>query len=531
MAPIPASPRRSPRRSTIHQLPRRSTIHQSLSPRRSPRKSTLHEFVAQRSGTPDIEVEFHIYQYHVLEAAAVQAALSEATRHLALPRETPGQSQHDSVANSPQPGTSQSQHNGVASASQPGAMEVDSAPPNNEPALADLQNDQDKILEALYQGADGNGNVDMQLISRLMARMIQKQDTLQRSLQGIKESARTTEGNSALPPNPNSGLPRRPFPPEPPVEENWDQSLPYDEPAGRQSRAPRRVLISSIIRKNLLQLLKRANKQTALPPPPPAEIQYPTEENFGIRYDEMEKSIFNRLAAEVVFKRVCKTWEGDALTKEEIADLPGQCKEHIRHLCRTWKKAQREDAEALKKIELKKASAASRRATLYESRLRVIGKFPRALKKHRKLLTRLGVAGTSSDEEDPVIKGQYNINRRPEFSTHVQVIKSKIDLVDSLWCHGPGSKGSCMRNRVPSDNVSTRSLRVEDVQGLPITCMSGAWLREVPAAHRELYRFVPHRYDPSFPDDLLKRGVGRDPYAIILSDDEDEKMMGDNQTS
>ncbi|KAG8697253.1 hypothetical protein FRC09_007976 [Ceratobasidium sp. 395] len=63
MAPTSASPRRSPRHSIAHRS-RHAVTHQSLSPRRSPRKSTLHEFAAERSETPKIEVELHVYRYH-----------------------------------------------------------------------------------------------------------------------------------------------------------------------------------------------------------------------------------------------------------------------------------------------------------------------------------------------------------------------------------------------------------------------------------------------------------------------------------
>ncbi|KAG8769595.1 hypothetical protein FRC12_004851 [Ceratobasidium sp. 428] len=50
--------------ASLRRSPRHSVTHQSLSPRRSPRKSTLHEFAAERSETPEIEVELHVYRYH-----------------------------------------------------------------------------------------------------------------------------------------------------------------------------------------------------------------------------------------------------------------------------------------------------------------------------------------------------------------------------------------------------------------------------------------------------------------------------------
>jgi hypothetical protein len=119
-----------------------------------------------------------------------------------------------------------------------------------------------------------------------------------------------------------------------------------------------------VIRKAILELLKRSDNKQPLPPPPPDEIRHPTAENFGIRWKEMQKSLFNCLAARVVLEHVCENWEGNKLTESKIAELPVQISEHIRYLCRCWKSAQWDDAETLKKTELKKASAASRRATV-----------------------------------------------------------------------------------------------------------------------------------------------------------------------
>ncbi|KAG8778634.1 hypothetical protein FRC12_024879 [Ceratobasidium sp. 428] len=437
----------------------------------------------------------------------VQAALHDATRNLAQPRETPGQSQHDQAGS-------------TAPASQPGNMEID-----HDEVFEGLQSEHDQVLETLYEGG-GDGDVDLKLVCRLMGRLIKKQDVLHRALQGIKESRRP-ENNSSSAPDPKK--PRRPFPSQPPAEETWDQSVPHNDPAGKQAREARRVFISGAIRKTIMQLLKRTDKKQPLPDSPPDEIRYPTENNFGIRWEETHKSIFNRLAADIVFKKVCADWEGDALTPEELKELPAQVSEHVRYLGRTWKTAQHEDAKELKKIQLKKASKASRRATLYESRLKILDRFPRALNMHRMLVTRLGLDGTSSDEEDPVRKGVYLINRRPELSTHVQVLKSKLDLLVKLWIKGPGSKGSQMHVRIPSDNVSTREI---DVTGLPITCMSGEWLRKVPKVQREFYRFILHKYNFRVHEKLFDRGViSRLPNAIVVSDAEDEGKFREESTS
>ncbi|KDN37571.1 hypothetical protein RSAG8_10088, partial [Rhizoctonia solani AG-8 WAC10335] len=175
--------------------------------------------------------------------------------------------------------------------------------------------------------------------------------------------------------------------------------------------------------------------------------------------------------------------------------------EHIRYLCRVWRTAHKEDAEVSRQAALKRASASSRRSTLYASRLKVIDRFPQALGIHRNLVVQLGRGGTSSDEEDPERKGVYLIRRRPELSSKVAVLKSKLDLAYGLYCKGPGSRGSQMHTREPSNLVSQRPMNVE---GLPITCLSG------------------HKYDYRFPDVLLRRNFGRDPHTMEISEDEAE---------
>ncbi|KAG9074889.1 hypothetical protein FS749_013499 [Ceratobasidium sp. UAMH 11750] len=357
--------------------------------------------------------------------------------------------------------------------------------------------------------------------------MLQKQDAICWTLQGIKASRRpAAEGPD---PAPGNQPPPRTSPPQPDKPVNWDQSVPSTEPAGRQHRVARRILICEAICENINKLLKREKKKKdPLPPPPPDEIRYPTIENFGIRWEEMEKSLFNQMAATIVFEQVCKNWQADPLTKSELEELPAMASEHIRYLCRTWKDSQRVDAVDFKKAQLLSASAASRRATvgdvvllpqLYESRLKIIDHFPSALNMHRNLIIWLGIAGTSSDQEDPGRKGVFLIKRRPELSSQGHILKSKLDLAYMLYCKGPGSKGSAMHTREPLDKVSARPLWV---QGLLVTCLSCVWLHTLSKPEREFYQFVRHKYNYAFPDELLKRNFGRDPLAMTGSDDEME---------
>ncbi|KAG8712256.1 hypothetical protein FRC08_014828 [Ceratobasidium sp. 394] len=259
--------------------------------------------------------------------------------------------------------------------------------------------------------------------------------------------------------------------------------------------------------------------------PLPDEIRFPTPQNFGIRWEEKETSLFNSLAANIIADQLSRDWENDPLTKSEQDELPAMAREHIRYLCRIHGDSLKPDAATLKKVRLENAIS-----KLYENRLKVLDRFPNALMKHRNLIVQLGLQGTSSDEEGPGQPGQpkvYWIKRRQELSTRVQVLKSKLDLVYSLYFKGPGSKGSQVHARMPSEKVSKRPLKVE---GLPITCLNRTWLRSLSEPEREFYRFEGHVYDYSFPDELLKQTfVGRNPDSIVLSDEEDANEEEDEE--
>lgn len=131
----------------------------------------------------------------------------------------------------------------------------------------------------------------------------------------------------------------------------------------------------------------------------------------------------------------------------------------------------------------------------------------------------LGTLGTSSDEEDPNERGTYLIKKHPELSSKVKALKQyvatqtlfwpstecwacrKLDLAYGLYFKGPGSKGSQVHRRAPSTKTSSRRLLLE---GLPITCMSRGWLQTLSKPEKECFGFIPHKYDFSFPDEILQ---------------------------
>ncbi|KAG8694697.1 hypothetical protein FRC08_008316 [Ceratobasidium sp. 394] len=441
--------------------------------------------------------------------------MASATRQLAQPRDPVN--------------SSQGQHAHAGSSTQRPPVEET----NHHEALdgAFLQ-EKDEIMQKLYEGnLEDENSPDMRRMYRLVEKVFLKQDAILRRLHqprsapdGANSSSPPESSGSLRPgggPTPNGNRPPRTSPHHPPKKVNWDQNVPCTEQAGRQPRLARRVLIQKEIRLLIMRLL---NVKTNQPPLPlaPVDARFPTIENFGIRWEEKERSIFNMLTANVVVEQLCRTWKHNPLlSKSEQEEMPDMVREHIRYLCRIHNNELKPDAPTLKKVQLKNASASSRRQTvlfkLYESRLKVLDRFPDALMKHRNLIIRLGLQGTSSDEEDPVRPKVYLIKQHKELSSRVQVLKSKLDLVYNLWFKGPGSKGSQMHIRVPSEMVSNRALKLD---GLPITCLNRAWLRSLSDPEREFYGFEGHVYDYSFPDELLKRSVGRTPGEIVVSEDE-----------
>ncbi|KAG9124598.1 hypothetical protein FRC07_010993 [Ceratobasidium sp. 392] len=445
------------------------------------------------------------------ELARASAALAESTRGLAQPRDPTGGS----------------------------SSRTTTEMTNADDALdGACQREQDEIMKNLYEGnLEDENSPDMRQMYCLVEKVFLKQDAI---LRGLRQSRSAPNGGNGLsqPGNgssqpasgtgpsgesgagPSGDKPPRTSPHQPPKKVNWDQGIPSTEAAGRQPRLARRVLIQKEIRLALVGLLKLDTTKPKPPLPlPAAEIRFPTAENFGIRWEEKERSMFNLLAAKLVVEHVCRTWKHAQLTQAEKEELPAMAREHIRYMCRIHLDALKPDAQATKKIQLKNASAASRRQTLYESRLKVLDRFPE-LMKHRNLFIRLGLQGTSSDEEDPNQPKVYLIKRIKELSTRVQILKSKIDKVYILWLKGAGTKGSQMHCRVSSDKVSERLIKVE---GLPVTCLNRAWFRSLSAPEREFYCFEAHVYDYSFPDELLVRViVGRAPDSIVMSEDEAE---------
>ncbi|KAG9125538.1 hypothetical protein FRC07_007212 [Ceratobasidium sp. 392] len=426
----------------------------------------------------------------------------------------PGGSQQNPTQSNPsQPPkpSSQPSNSPLSHIPQPAAGQPSSGRRQN---VMDTDSDADDEDEdfGVNMGGDNAGNVDLQKIFSMMTKMAQQQKAIAKSL---KNNQQTDTGNMET--EEPREKPRRVSPPKPREVKDWDQSVPCSTPAGRQPREARRAELLRIVRKAIAELVGHTDKKKPFPPSPPTNVRFPTQQKFFIRWEETEKSTFNRLAAGIAFDYIKEKWADEKFTEAEIANLALMVPEHIRYLCRTVKKSSRLDAAERKKADLKRASAASRRKTIYESRLKVVDSFPESLGKFRQLLVQIGVDGTSSDEEDPERKGVYLIRRRPELSTKVQVLKSQFDKAYVLYIKGPGTRGSQIHIRESSNIESTRRYTAE---GLPVSCLSRHWYKTLSAPEREFYGFVDYEYDFIFPKNFLDRKTSRTPEDIVMSEDE-----------
>ncbi|KAG8735819.1 hypothetical protein FRC10_010106 [Ceratobasidium sp. 414] len=319
--------------------------------------------------------------------------------------------------------------------------------------------------------------------------------------------------------------PPRPSPPQPRAIPQWDQTVPCTVPAGRKSRPTVHVKLARHIRSTMLALLKRLTRASPLPPLPPDDVRYPTLNNFSIRFDQSETCFFNQIAANIAALQIRRDYPAK-LPEQLVKQIPEMVTSHIRYLCRCYKSELKANGDELRATRLKRASANSRAHTLFASRLKIIDRFPNALGKHRALIVHLGIEGTSSDEEEPGPPDQrsYTVKQRVELSSKVKTLKNKLDLAYNLYYKGPGSKGSQMHRRRPSGEPSSRPFMIE---GLPITCISREWLRTLSKPEREFYEFAPHKYDYSFPDNLLKRLESATKIDVDSTGDEDEDEGGD----
>ncbi|KAG9093141.1 hypothetical protein FS749_014997 [Ceratobasidium sp. UAMH 11750] len=383
---------------------------------------------------------------------------------------------------------------------------MEAPPPNAEPQTNQSDNpssqegnngrneqQEQQIMEEIYSNhGDEGGPPNWTKIYQLIDSVLSKQDKLSKAIKHIQESGTNPRHDNGTANNMTPNAPNHPqrsthtSPPEPPIDPKWDQTVRCTLPAGRRARAARHTAILSSIRETILKMLDLTTlpKGSTLPAPPPSSVRAPTQDRFCIRWDQTEKTPFNKIAAGLVVQEMCNA-EPNSLTAEEVKRLPKLVEQHIRYLCRRYKNENREDADEFNAKRLKRCSANSRKQMIFETRMRVLDRFPVALEKHRQLIVHLGVSETSSDEEDEEDKGLFRVRQKPELSSRVTQLKRNLDHVYALY----------YKDLPPSRPLATF--------GLPVTCMSRAWLQTLSDAEKEFYRFQPHKYDYSFPMELF----------------------------
>ncbi|KAG8692790.1 hypothetical protein FRC08_009536 [Ceratobasidium sp. 394] len=282
---------------------------------------------------------------------------------------------------------------------------------------------QEEAMDEIYS-IDGRNSTpsDLTRMYVLIDRLLSKQDEMAKTIERLQDNL---SGPTGIPEVPDTSA--YTSPPKPPHDPVWNQSVPCTLPAGRRARAARHTEILAMVRERVLTLLKipSLKKGYVLPPPPPPAVCAPTQENFSLQWDETEKSQFNKIAAGVLIQEITQDPFND-LTPAEVEQLPKMVQQHIRYLCRRYKNENRINAEEFNARRLKNCAADSRKRRLFETRMRVIDRFPVSLGKHRQLMVHLGVSGMSSDEEDKQNPQVFRIRRRRELSTRVAQLKKLV---------------------------------------------------------------------------------------------------------
>ncbi|KAG9121838.1 hypothetical protein FRC07_002042 [Ceratobasidium sp. 392] len=278
----------------------------------------------------------------------------------------------------------------------------------------------------------------------------------------------------------------------------WKQDKMDERPAGRRAQNPTRLLLLGYIRQAILALLGRKNRKEPLPDGPPDNIASPTEAMFYVKWTEREKSVFNKVAANIVASKVIKDWP-DLCSEDDRDSLHAMATQHIRYLIKLYKRQRLPTDDPEERARRLRCSADTRKRTLFEQRLKTVTVVP-GLQEHRQLVIELGIQGTSSDEEDPNNRGRYLVNRRKEFSNELSEFKEKVDYIYKTHYKTYGSRGSPARHRVPSGKASTRKFQIKQ---LPKSIMSKKWLSTLTPNQIALYDFTDYKYDFSrFPDEL-----------------------------
>ncbi|KAG8715593.1 hypothetical protein FRC08_010418 [Ceratobasidium sp. 394] len=313
----------------------------------------------------------------------------------------------------------------------------------NEPDTS-RNNEFAKVLTVLERIS---GKLDQLLTSRPDSEAPAKQGPTQPSLSGNKPTtARATRRQDNLRP--------------------WDQTKDDNCFVGPQTRDDARKLV-----------------QAGLPDGPPDDVIVPTSENFYIKWNKSAHSEFNQIACELIVSKLSDDFP--VLFNEDNYDhLMKMVKSHVKYLMRAYRWQQLPADDPTDETRHLNSSANRRMHTM-----------------HKDLIVRLGIDGTSSDEEDPDNPGVYRVKKIKQLSSSVRDLKQKLDHAYEVLEKGRKAQGSRGRKRVPTNEASSRKFRI---QGLPKNCLNRVWMHRLSDAQKSFFKLVDYDYDFSFPDEILK---------------------------
>ncbi|KAG8715525.1 hypothetical protein FRC09_016543 [Ceratobasidium sp. 395] len=278
----------------------------------------------------------------------------------------------------------------------------------------------------------------------------------------------------------------------------WDQTKVHDQFVGPQTREETQKIVQGYIRTCFLSAFNIKTTTAGLPHGPPDDVIAPSMKNFYIKWDESVHSEFNQAACDLIVDKLMADFP-KLFDPDSYDQLIKMVKSHAKYLVRAyrWQQLPADDpTDAQRHLN---SSANRRMHTLFAHRMHVIDTVPE-LSKHRDLFVRLGIDGTSSDEEDPERPGIYRVKKIKQLSSSVRDLKQKVDETFDVLEKGRKVQGSRGRKRVPTNESSSRKFRI---QGLPKNCVNRLWMQRLSDTQKSWFKFADYEYKFSFPDEFL----------------------------
>ncbi|KAG8781789.1 hypothetical protein FRC12_021512 [Ceratobasidium sp. 428] len=279
----------------------------------------------------------------------------------------------------------------------------------------------------------------------------------------------------------------------------WDQTKVNTDFAGPQTREDTRKLIQGYIRTCFLTAFNVSSTKVGLPHGPPDDVIEPTMENFFIKWNESVHSQFNQAACDLIVGQLMANFP-TLFDMDSYDQLIKMVKSHAKYLIRAYRWQQLPADDPTDLIRHMNSSANRRMHTTFNHRLHVVDTIPE-LNMHRDLLLRLGIDGTSSDEEDPDQPGVYRVKKIKQLSSSVRNLKQFLDDAFEVLEKGQKVKGSRSRKRVRTNDSTTRKFRIK---GLPKNCLNKVWMARLSESQKSWYKFSDFEYIFRVPEEILK---------------------------